>query len=271
MQTANRVAVTQAMILTCPACDTAFKVRESAVTSKGRKVRCSACGHAWLATRLPVPVSPRPAEPVSESQDWQSAPHYPGPHFERGQSRSEARVRLAGAEPPQGQGMTEWQVAEQAEREQHKRPRRRKLFFLLLLLFIPLLAWLGREQIVRSVPGTSGLYAALGVEVASPLDGLSLQNINLLRRSLEGRDMVVVEGTVSNDGDRDVALPPLRAHLLDRSGNRVRSWTFEAERSRLAAGDSVLFHTQAEDTPDAVTIDLDFLDSDESGTPRAGS
>lgn len=271
MQTANRVSVTQAMILTCPACDTAFKVRESAVTSKGRKVRCSACGHVWLATRLPVPVSPRPPEPEPEPRDWQSAPHYPGPHFERGESRSEARVRLAGAEPPQSQGMTEWQAAEQAEQEQDKRSRRRKLFFLLLLLLIPLLGWLGREQIVASVPATGGLYAALGVEVTSPLDALSLQNISLLRRSLDGRDMVVVEGTVSNDGDRDVALPPLRAHLLDSAGNRVRSWTFEAERSRLAAGDSVLFHTRVEDSPEAVTIDLDFVDSDAPGTPWTDS
>lgn len=35
------------MILTCPACDTKYVVKDSAIPPEGRKVRCASCKHSW--------------------------------------------------------------------------------------------------------------------------------------------------------------------------------------------------------------------------------
>ena len=35
------------MILTCPACDTKYAVKDGAIPPGGRQVRCAACKHSW--------------------------------------------------------------------------------------------------------------------------------------------------------------------------------------------------------------------------------
>ena len=74
------------MILTCPACNTKYVVKDGAIPPGGRQVRCASCKHSWhqdpdaaAAKSAPVetqPVEALPAEsqPV-ETQDYaQPAP-----------------------------------------------------------------------------------------------------------------------------------------------------------------------------------------------------
>ena len=35
------------MILTCPACDTKYVVKDGAIPPGGRQVRCASCKHSW--------------------------------------------------------------------------------------------------------------------------------------------------------------------------------------------------------------------------------
>ena len=70
------------MILTCPACDTKYVVKDGAIPPAGRQVRCASCKHSWhqdpeptLTDREsvtvdfggpPVPAPDAPVEPVAE-------------------------------------------------------------------------------------------------------------------------------------------------------------------------------------------------------------
>ena len=70
------------MILTCPACDTKYVVKDGAIPAGGRQVRCASCKHSWhqdpdpaspeqesAAVELggpPTPVEDVPAEPIAE-------------------------------------------------------------------------------------------------------------------------------------------------------------------------------------------------------------
>ena len=44
---ASQEPAAPAMILTCPACDTKYAVKDGAIPPGGRQVRCAACKHSW--------------------------------------------------------------------------------------------------------------------------------------------------------------------------------------------------------------------------------
>jgi len=61
------------MKLTCPNCSSRFKVKDGALGTKGRKVKCGKCGHRWYAMpeAAPAPVAAAtpaatPADPTEE-------------------------------------------------------------------------------------------------------------------------------------------------------------------------------------------------------------
>jgi predicted Zn finger-like uncharacterized protein len=80
------------MILTCPACDTKYVVKDDAIPPGGRQVRCASCKHSWHEE--PALVL---AEPADLADSEFAAPHAPEP---------------AAADEPAGQ------AAEQAEADQ---------------------------------------------------------------------------------------------------------------------------------------------------------
>ena len=49
------------MIVTCPQCQTRFRIPDERVTAKGVKVRCTRCRHTFRVSR--------PAEPVEAAED----------------------------------------------------------------------------------------------------------------------------------------------------------------------------------------------------------
>ena len=75
------------MILTCPACDTKYVVKDGAIPPGGRQVRCASCKHSWHQNPdgpIEEPVSdgivefggPPPPEPDGSSK---SRPKFPKP------------------------------------------------------------------------------------------------------------------------------------------------------------------------------------------------
>lgn len=56
------------MILTCPACDTKYVVKDGAIPPGGRKVRCASCKHSWHQ-------DPDPVEAADEADGSESLPN----------------------------------------------------------------------------------------------------------------------------------------------------------------------------------------------------
>ncbi len=59
------------MIISCPSCQTQFRVDEAHLIPEGKKVRCSKCGHVWraMASGQPTPDAPSAEQPVPPSAE----------------------------------------------------------------------------------------------------------------------------------------------------------------------------------------------------------
>jgi predicted Zn finger-like uncharacterized protein len=73
------------MILTCPACDTKYVVKDGAIPPGGRQVRCASCKHSWHQDPDEMPAEPAtaadidlggppPPQPDMEEQPLAEAP-----------------------------------------------------------------------------------------------------------------------------------------------------------------------------------------------------
>lgn len=154
------------MIISCPSCETQFRVDETLFPADGKKVRCSKCGHVWRAmlegqpaslAEPPEPVAPPVAAPVADAspeetpQAEQSAEQVEpvlSARDETGREDSGGDMEDPGeAESPEEEsgpdGLTEEQRAKLAAARQQKPPSRLRtkvLFGLVVVAVLLLLA-----------------------------------------------------------------------------------------------------------------------------------
>lgn len=58
------------MLLTCPNCETIFRVDAADIKTGGRNVRCSVCSHVWLAKRGGVDTASEDADFTENLRSW---------------------------------------------------------------------------------------------------------------------------------------------------------------------------------------------------------
>jgi predicted Zn finger-like uncharacterized protein len=90
------------MILTCPACDTKYVVKDGAIPPGGRQVRCASCKHSWHQD-----PDEMPAEPATAADIDLGGPPPPQPDMEEqplaeAPAEAEAVANIA-SEPQPGQ------------------------------------------------------------------------------------------------------------------------------------------------------------------------
>ena len=58
------------MLLTCPHCETIFRVETAEIAAGGRRVRCSVCSHVWDAKRGGANVITEDADLIQQLKSW---------------------------------------------------------------------------------------------------------------------------------------------------------------------------------------------------------
>lgn len=89
------------MILTCPACDTKYVVKEGAIPPAGRQVRCASCKHSWHQNPEPLDLADMPTVEEEIGGPPQPDPDEPGEeHFGEVPPSAEREAMIADAPEP---------------------------------------------------------------------------------------------------------------------------------------------------------------------------
>lgn len=108
-----------------------------------------------------------------------------------------------------------------------------------------LVAW--RMDVVRLLPQTASLYAAIGLPVN--LRGLAFEDIRMSKEEQDGLTVLVVEGSIVNITGRAVEVPRLRLAVRNARKNEIYSWTTLPTRSVLGPGETLPFRSRLASPP----------------------
>jgi predicted Zn finger-like uncharacterized protein len=118
----------------------------------------------------------------------------------------------------------------------------------LLALDIALIGW--RAEVVRAVPQTRSLYAAIGLPVE--LRGLLFTAVQTTAETHDGVQVLVVEGTIASTSTQVTEVPRLRFSVRDRTGYELYAWTALPQRSALSPGETLTFRSRLASPPPQV-------------------
>lgn len=276
------------MLIACPNCATSYELAADALGA-GRNVRCARCATTWFATP-PLPAPLLPAE-AGVPANWPEGLRYIDPNalpkedeaFEDAVPPAEAagapeHIEIASpplaplgsaseregasiADPPPAEDVEtvaarRARLAREAERKKARRPT---LAAMIAVAAAAAAAILGlRTEIVRLLPQTARLYAALGMPVN--LRGLDIREVKIGGETHEGAPVLVIEGKVVSKAKQTVEVPKLRFAVRGDRGVEIYAWTVQAETRVLGAGESLPFRTRlASPPPQARDVVVRFL------------
>ena len=129
----------------------------------------------------------------------------------------------------------------QARRKQSRRSSRWTAIVLVLIAVNVTLIG-ARNEVVRYLPQTASLFAAIGLPVN--LRNLKFENVKLSAETADGISLLIVQGTIVGETGKPVAVPRLRFALRNATGQEVYSWTMVPPRSILEPGERLQFRSQ---------------------------
>ncbi len=189
-----------------------------------------------------------PAQPEAEPLDITDSPPLVPPHDTSPGTSLDAPYGADGGneffsgpplnDPEDGASFTARR--ERLKTKRKKDSRRSRWIAVVLVLFAANVAMIGgRSEIVRYLPQTASLFAAVGLPVN--LRNLEFEGIAISKESQDGVSILIIEGNVVNTSGKAVDVPRIRFAARTPAGQEVYTWTMQPPRSVLGPGDSMPF------------------------------
>jgi len=261
------------MILTCPSCGTQYAVKDGAIPSGGRKVRCASCGHSWhqmpdsqeaadeSAASEPAPApEPEPAyafdQPAGELE--QTEPTQPSePIF----SETElVEPPLAVPVPPPDEEIWSDPAGEELWEPDKEIPdsdeiaafssesgadRKRNWMMAAIIALVLVVATVA--ALWAFAPDS--LRQRIGLVAGEPTPLQIAPGTPERQKLASGNELVVVSGRVINPSAKPQPVPPILAELRDKSGKLLYSWTIAPPARTLPPGGSATFNSAEMNVP----------------------
>ncbi|MGJ4953938.1 MJ0042-type zinc finger domain-containing protein [Bradyrhizobium sp. HKCCYLS20291] len=274
------------MFIVCPHCATSYAIDLATLGMAGRSVRCSRCKEVWLARPEDAVEAPAPMPAMAEA-GGAPAPRDAADEWEA-LAREEPDEQPPEVESPSiAAGWPEDAVAEEpgdaapdAEQPAQSRLARlaglgrlikrpalpdfpgKKVFNLPALtvamaaLTIALGVW--RADVVRLMPQTASFYKIVGLEVN--LRGVAFKDVKVATETVDGKPVLVIEGTIVSTTKKAVDLPRLRFSVRDAQGTEIYAWNTLLEQTALKPGERTTFKSRlASPPPEGRNIDIRFF------------
>lgn len=281
------------MHIVCPHCTTSYAIKLASLGTNGRTVRCSRCKETWVARpEGAIEEAPVPAMAVSQADDqadlaeqWNS--------YAKDDGAAETPVvespSIASDWPAEDAAETEddWSAAALSSEDddpgiQHQSwfrglfrrrgarvsrpaatPARQQSYFGLPTacaamgaLVLALVIW--RGDTVRLLPQTAAFYKMVGLEVN--LRGLAFKDVKLSSETVDGKQVLVIEGVIVGQGKRPLDIPRLRFAVRDAQGAEIYAWNTLLEQTVLQPGERAFFRSRlASPPPEGRNIDVRFF------------
>ena len=225
------------MLIVCPSCASTYTIEADLLGAGGRRVRCAACRREWFVDRADPVAAPAIAAYEAVVAEISGVP--PLGNAPLGADNIAAMHR-----PPPFNG-----PARQARLGHIARAGRGFLHVTTvagLILLVGGLA-LARDSVVRALPGTARLYAAVGVPVN--LRGLEFRGVRPELVTEGDNRTLVIEGEVANVTRKGQDVPPIAVAVRNKTGQPLYSWTVDPPRERLEAGETLAFRSRLATPP----------------------
>ena len=149
-----------------------------------------------------------------------------------------------------------------ARRQKNKRTSRWTAIILLLFAFN--VALIGaRNEVVRYLPQTASLFAAVGLPVN--LRNLKFDKVRITKEAQDGVNILIVEGLIVNTASKPTEVPRLRFSARNATGQEVYTWTALPKRSLLGPNENVEFQSRLAAPPaDATDVMVRFFNAQDA-------
>ncbi len=266
------------MQIVCPHCSTSYGINPAALGEAGRTVRCSRCKETWLARpEDAVEFAMAEASAADDAAGWGQAsehgdaegyaPHVDSPSISGDWQGSAEDQSLAG-----------WPDDARDDLDD-ARPRRFSWLGRLMpvaaigrlpkapigltttcaamaALVLATVIW--RAELVRLMPQTAGFYKLVGLDVN--LRGLRFKDVKVSSEMVEGKPVLVIEGSITGESNKPVEIPRLRFSVRDAQGAEIYAWNAVLEQSVLRPGERAQFKSRlASPPPEGRNIDVRFF------------
>ena len=282
------------MHIVCPHCTTSYAIKLASLGANGRTVRCSRCKETWVAhpedaieeMQVPAMAAASQAEDQSDlAAQWDSyaneeaaadTPVVESPSIASDWPADEAQEAKADddwsatdaeiAEKPHHQSWFRGLFSRRGARVAQpvvERPVAKKSSIGLQTacaamgaLVLALVVW--RADVVRLLPQTAGFYKLVGFEVN--LRGLAFRDVKVTSETVDGKQVLVIEGSIVGQTRKAMDIPRLRFAVRDAQGAEIYAWNAVLEQTVLQPGERAVFKSRLASPPaEGRNIDIRFF------------
>ena len=269
-------------MIICPHCSTSYGIDPAKLGEAGRTVRCSRCKETWLARAADAVESVRSPAMAAANQhaaeqdaaaEWEAmareqdgtndnAPHVESPSIAgdwQGSSAWQAEARNAqdGDDTPSGGWLGKFMRPKARAASRRRAPISLATACAAMgALVLAVVIW--RAEMVRLLPQTAAFYRLVGLDVN--LRGLRFKDVKITSEMVEGKPVLVIEGSITGESSKPVEIPRLRFSVRDAQGAEIYAWNAVLEQSVLRPGERAQFKSRlASPPPEGRNIDVRFF------------
>ena len=283
------------MHIVCPHCTTSYAIKLASLGANGRTVRCSRCKETWIAhaedaieeASVPAMAAASRADDQSDlAAEWNSyakdgadadtpvvdspsiASDWPTEETKEVEDEWSAAARAAEEDVAGAQhqswfrGLFSRRGGAKVRRQAPAVAPRKSHFGLptacaaMGALVVALIVW--RGDMVRLLPQTAAFYKLVGFDVN--LRGLAFKDVKLSSETVDGKQVLVIEGVIVGQGKKPLDIPRLRFAVRDAQGAEIYAWNTVLEQTVLQPGERAFFRSRlASPPPEGRNIDVRFF------------